>query len=178
MGGTTTRASLWRKRVKQSGLILWSAAAIVAGGWFDIAPAQAQLMNFPVRPPVQKPAPRPQGEKSPMLLQAIQIHYDHSNKRVSAVGNVQLYQNGTTIEADKVTYDETTKRMQAEGNIRITEPDGRITYADALDLSDDFRLGLPQCPSCFRKGHPNFPRSAAFKSKLRGNLLLFAGRGE
>ena len=57
VGGTTTRASLWRKRVKQSGLILWSAAAIVAGCWFDIAPAQAQLMNFPVRPPVQKPAP-------------------------------------------------------------------------------------------------------------------------
>ena len=136
VGGTTTRASLWRKRVKQSGLILWSAAAIVAGCWFDIAPAQAQLMNFPVRPPVQKPAPRPQGEKSPMLLQAIEIHYDYNNKRVSAVGNVQLYQNGTTIEADKVTYDETTKRMQAEGNIRITEPDGRITYADAIDLSD------------------------------------------
>lgn len=142
VGGTTTRASLWRKRVKQSGLILWSAAAIVAGCWFDIAPAQAQLMNFPVRPPVQKPAPRPQGEKSPMLLQAIEIHYDYNNKRVSAVGNVQLYQNGTTIEADKVTYDETTKRMQAEGNIRITEPDGRITYADALDLSDDFRDGF------------------------------------
>ena len=142
VGGTTTRASLWRKRVKQSGLILLSAAAIVAGGWFDIAPAQAQLMTFPVRPPVQKPAPRPQGEKSPMLLQAIEIHYDYNNKRVSAVGNVQLYQNGTTIEADKVTYDETTKRMQAEGNIRITEPDGRITYADALDLSDDFRDGF------------------------------------
>ncbi len=31
VGGTTTRASLWRK---QSGLILLSAAAIVAGGWF------------------------------------------------------------------------------------------------------------------------------------------------
>ena len=34
---------------------------------------------------------RPQGEKSPMLLQAIEIHYDYNNKRVSAVGNVQIY---------------------------------------------------------------------------------------
>ena len=39
-------------------------------------------------------------------------------------------------------YDETTKRMQAEGNVRLTEPDGKITYADAMDLSDDFRDGF------------------------------------
>ena len=66
-----------------------------------------------------------------MLLQAMEIHYDYNNKRVSAVGNVQIYHSGTTIEADKVTYDENTKRLQAEGNVRITEPDGRITYSDS-----------------------------------------------
>jgi len=138
VGGTTTRASLWRK---QSSLILLSAAAVVAGGWFYTAPARAQIMNFPVRPTVQKPAPSPQDKKSPMLLQAIEIHYDYNNKRVSAVGNVQIYQNGTTIEADKVTYDETTKRMQAEGNVRITEPDGRITVL--LDAYDGKPLNAP-----------------------------------
>jgi LPS-assembly protein len=131
--------------VKRRVLILLSAATIVAGGWFDIAPAQAQIMSFPVRPQVQKPGPaatRPPGEKAPMLLQAIEIHYDYSNKRVSAVGNVQIYHDGTTVEADRVIYDETTKRIQAEGNVRITEPDGRITYADTMDLSDDFRDGF------------------------------------
>ena len=146
VGGTTTRASSWRKRVKQSVLILLSAATIVAGCWFDIAPAEAQIFTFPKRP-VQPKRPKPsttnpQGEKTPMLLQAIEIHYDYNNKRVSAVGNVQIYYTGTTVEADKVIYDETTKRVQAEGNVRITEPDGRITYADSMDLSDDFRDGF------------------------------------
>ena len=47
-----------------------------------------------------------------MLLQAIEIHYDYNNKRVSAVGNVQIYYSGSTVEADKVIYDETTKRLQ------------------------------------------------------------------
>ena len=39
-------------------------------------------------------------------------------------------------------YDETTKRLHAEGNVRMTEPDGRITYSDVMDLSDDFRDGF------------------------------------
>ena len=145
VGDTTTRASSWRKRVKQSVLILLSTATIVAGCWFDIAPAQAQIMKFPVRPQANKPRPATttaDGEKKPMLLQAIEIHYDYNSKRVSAVGNVQIYYVGTTVEADKVIYDETTKRVQAEGNVRITEPDGRVTYADSMDLSDDFRDGF------------------------------------
>jgi LPS-assembly protein len=37
-----------------------------------------------------------------MLLQAIEVHYDTNNKRVSAVGNVQIYYSGSTVEADRV----------------------------------------------------------------------------
>ena len=43
----------------------------------------------------------------------------------SAVGNVQIYYNGSTLEADKVIYDQKTKRLHAEGNVRLTEPDGQ-----------------------------------------------------
>ena len=136
--------SLWRRRVTKPALILLSAATIVAGLSFDIAPAQAQIMTFPQRPPrvKPKPVPRPQGEKAPMLLQATEVQYDYTNKRVSAVGNVQIYNAGSTLEADKVTYDENAKRLRAEGNVRMTEPDGRITYSDVMDLSDDFRDGF------------------------------------
>ena len=144
VGDTTTRASSWRKRVKQSVLILLSAAAVVASGGIYIAPAEAQMV-FPVPPSKNKPRPapaKPAGEKSPMLLQATEIHYDTNNKRVSAVGNVQIYYSGTTIEADKVIYDETTHRLQAEGSVRLTEPDGKITYSDLMNLSDDFRDGF------------------------------------
>ena len=143
-GVASARASCWRLRVRKTALVLLSAATLVAGFWFDIAPAQAQIMNFPPRPQriKPKPIPREKDEKAPMLLQATEVQYDYTNKRVSAVGNVQVYHQGTTIEADRLTYDETAKRLRAEGNVRMTEPDGRITYSDVMDLSDDFRDGF------------------------------------
>jgi LPS-assembly protein len=135
----TTRSPL-RKRVKRGlTILLLGAATLVAGLGFYLAPAHAQLLQFPARTPPPKPQTDP---NAPMLLQAIEIHYDYNNKRVSAVGNVQIYQRGSTVEADRVIYDETTKRLQAEGNVRLTESDGTITYAESMDLSDDFRDGF------------------------------------
>ena len=141
--GASTRASSWRRRVKRNVLILLSAATIVAAFGDAIAPAEAQ--TFPTRPPRSTPKSSPtnsQGEKTPMLLQATEVHYDYNNKRVSAVGNVQIYFSGTTVEADKLIYDETTRRLLAEGSVRLTEPDGKITYSNRMDLSDDFRDGF------------------------------------
>ena len=77
-----------------------------------------------------------------MLLQAAEIRYDYTNHTVSAVGNVQIYYNGSTIEADEVIYDQPSKRLQARGNVRITEADGKITYGQIIDLTDDYRDGF------------------------------------
>ena len=77
-----------------------------------------------------------------MLVQAHEINYDYTNHRVAAVGNVQIYYGGSTIEADKVIYDQTTKRLHAEGNVRLTEEDGKVTYGEIMDLSDDYRDGF------------------------------------
>ena len=77
-----------------------------------------------------------------MLVQANEINYDYNNERVSAVGNVQAYYNGATIEADRVVYDQKTKRLRAEGNARLTEPDGKVTYGEIIDLTDDYRDGF------------------------------------
>jgi LPS-assembly protein len=84
-----------------------------------------------------KPAPGAQ-----MLVQADEVRYDYNNLLVSAVGNVQIYYNGATIEADKVVYDGKTKRLHAEGNARLTEADGKVSYGQLLDLSDDYRDGF------------------------------------
>ena len=77
-----------------------------------------------------------------MLVQADEMNYDYNNSRVSAVGNVQIYHNGATLEADKVIYDQRTKRVHAEGNVRLTEANGKITYGEIIDLSEDFRDGF------------------------------------
>jgi LPS-assembly protein len=77
-----------------------------------------------------------------MLVQATEIRYDYTNNTVAAVGNVQIYYGGATIEADQVIYDQKTKRLRAEGNVRLTEPDGKITYGQTIDLTDDYRDGF------------------------------------
>ena len=105
-----------------------------------------------------------------MLLQAIEVNYDYVNKRVSAVGSVQIYHSGSTLEADRVIYDETTKRLHAEGNVRLTDANGQITYGEMMNLSDDFRDGfvdslrrrtLPSRPGWRRRA----PTAAAASSR-------------
>jgi len=105
------------------------------------APAAfAQSFTYNPRPP--KPVTQRPANDGQMLVQANEVDYDYNNSRVSAVGNVQLFYNGTSVEADKVIYDQKTKRLHAEGNIRMTDIDGKITYADIMDLSDDYRDGF------------------------------------
>ena len=121
------------------------AALLVAGVSLSFAGERAcaqsvgNLLHFPARPRAPKPVP----PSSPaMLVQAAEIRYDYANNTVAAVGNVQIYYNGATIEADKVTYDQKTKRLVAEGNVRLTEADGKITYGQFVDLTDDYRDGF------------------------------------
>ena len=121
-------------------LLVFGATSLLAP---EPAAAQAvgNLLRFPPRPtPPPKPA-APTGD-TPMLLQATEIRYDYTNNTVSAVGSVQIYYNGSTVEADEVTYDQKTKRLVARGNARLTEADGKITYGQFIDLTDDYRDGF------------------------------------
>ncbi len=97
-------------------------------------------LTFPVRPKQNVPPPPP--VDAPMLVEANEVKYDYSNNIVSAVGNVQIYYKGSTIEADQVIYDQKAKRLRAEGNARLTQPDGNITYGQVIDLTDDYRDGF------------------------------------
>jgi LPS-assembly protein len=121
-------------------LLVFGASSLLAP-----APAAAQgvnnLLRFPPRPTPPPKPPAPTGD-TPMLLQATEIRYDYTNNTVSAVGSVQIYYNGSTVEADEVTYDQKTKRLVARGNARLTEADGKITYGQFIDLTDDYRDGF------------------------------------
>jgi len=138
-------------------------------------PASAQDLVFPQAPP-----PKPKSkiaierDKSPqkqMLVQAREVDYDYTNHRVSAVGNVQIYYGGSTIEADKVIYDQTTKRLHAEGNVRLTEEDGKVTFGDIMDLSDDYRDGFVDS---LRLDTPDQTRMAATRAdRSTGNFTVF-----
>jgi LPS-assembly protein len=77
-----------------------------------------------------------------MLVQASEIRYDYTNNTVAAVGSVQAYYHGASIEADELIYDQKSKRLRAQGNVRLTEPEGKITYGQLIDLTDDYRDGF------------------------------------
>ncbi|MGL5164659.1 MAG: LPS-assembly protein LptD [Afipia sp.] len=136
-----------RIRLRRQSLVMAAVLglSLTAGlGGVATTPAAAQQTSYrynplPPRPP--KPA-RPQTNDGQMLVQATEVNYDYNNSRVAAVGSVQIYYNGATLEADKVIYDQKTKRLHAEGNVRLTDSDGKITYANLLDLSDDYRDGF------------------------------------
>ena len=137
------RIRLRRHRRGMSAIAASLLAVFAVAGALTVAattPAAAQSFTYNPRPP--KPSHPPAKNDGQMLVQATEVDYDYNNQRISAVGNVQLFYNGTSVEADKVIYDQKTKRLHAEGNIRMTDAEGKITYANILDLSDDYRDGF------------------------------------
>ncbi len=149
---------------------------IAAALWLAAGPAMAQtnFFQFEQRPrPAKKSSalakPTAQGDKQ-MLVQAREVQYDHVNERVSAIGNVQIYYGGSTVEADRVTYNQKTKRLRAEGNVRLTEAGGNITYGDILELNDDYRDGFVDS---LRLETPDATRFAAARAeRSSGNYTV------
>jgi LPS-assembly protein len=142
-------------------------AAIFGGA--ATTPAAAQ--GFTYNQPHTRPKPPPAAHTGQMLVQAAEVNYDYNNSRVAAVGSVQMFYNGTTVEADKVIYDQKTKRLHAEGNVRMTDADGKITYANLLDLSDDYRDGFVDS---LRMDTADATRMAATRlDRTAGNYTVF-----
>ncbi len=146
-------------------------AAVLAGalGLAATAPASAQGFTYNPQPP--RPVTPRVANDGQMLVQAVEVDYDYNNSRVSAVGNVQMFYNGTSVEADKVIYDQKTKRLHAEGNIRMTDAEGKITYANIMDLSDDYRDGFVDS---LRVDTADATRMAATRAdRSSGNYTVF-----
>ena len=145
---------------------------IVLAGVLGLAtapPASAQGFTYNPRPP-RPVTPKP-AKDGQMLVQATEVDYDYNNSVVSAVGNVQMFYNGTSVEADKVIYDQKSKRLHAEGNIRMTDADGKITYANVMDLSDDYRDGFVDS---LRVDTADATRMAATRAdRTSGNYTVF-----
>jgi LPS-assembly protein len=162
-----------RPRRRGAAAIFAVLSLLACGGLFASAPAQAQTLQFPQRPappPKSKIAiERDKGQKQ-MLVSAREIDYDYSNHLVAAVGNVQIYYGGSTLEADKVIYNQVTKRLHAEGNVKLTEEDGKITYGNIMDLSDNYRDGFVDS---LRLDSPDQTRmAAAHAERTAGNFTV------
>ncbi len=167
---TRRRTPVRRQRMRLAAMAGPLLALLV--GLIGIAmtiPASAQTFTY--NPVPHRPRPPRIANDGQMLVQATEVDYDYNNSRVSAVGNVQMFYNGTSVEADKVIYDQKTKRLHAEGNIRMTDADGRITYANIMDLSDDYRDGFV---NSLRVDTADQTRMAATRAdRSSGNYTVF-----
>ncbi len=149
-------------------------AAVLAFAAYSVLPEPAagqtvnNLLRFPQRPPPPKPPAL--ASDAPMLVQATEIRYDYTNNTVAAVGNVQIYYNGSTVEADEVVYDQKTKRLQARGNVRLTEADGKITYGQFVDLTQDYRDGFVDSLRLETADDTRF--AAARADRVKGNYTV------
>ena len=168
---TFVRRRRARSTVAGRAILALIFGVVVAGvlGLAPTTPASAQGFTYNPQPPRVVP-PRTANDGQ-MLVQAVEVDYDYNNSRVSAVGNVQMFYNGTSVEADKVIYDQKTKRLHAEGNIRMTDADGKITYANIMDLSDDYRDGFVDS---LRVDTADATRMAATRAdRSSGNYTVF-----
>ncbi len=151
---------------------------LVCGGLLAPAALQyasAQELAFPPTPPKPPKSKiaidREKSGDKQMLVQAREINYDYNGKKVSAVGGVQIYYGGSTIEADRVIYDQASKRLRAEGNVRLTEDSGNVTYGEVMDLTDDYRDGFVDS---LRLDTPDQTRMAATRAdRTSGNYTVF-----
>jgi LPS-assembly protein len=170
-----TLRSDWRRtivRCASAGLWLSLALSVIVPVMLAAsAPARAQGYYFNPLPPRPTPPPARSKDDGQMLLSAQELNYDNVNSLVVAVGGVQIFYNGSALEADRVTYNQKTKRLTADGNVRMTDQEGRITYAQHLDLSDDYRDGFVDS---LRVDSADRTRMAATRAdRSSGNFTVF-----
>jgi LPS-assembly protein len=126
-------------------ILVISAGALV--GTADVAHAQKPASSFPKTPAPKFTSPNKGNTKQPLLLNGDQLTYDTNGSRVVAKGNVELYYNDYAVTADEITYDQAANTLTATGNVVIKDPNGQITRADRIDMTDDFKEGFVEALS-------------------------------
>lgn len=81
-------------------------------------------------------------ENAKLELTAAELVYNRDNKKVIAVGGVQINYGGYKLVAKRVEYDQKNGRMMALGDVEMIEPSGNRVYADKVDVTNDFANGF------------------------------------
>jgi len=75
-------------------------------------------------------------------FQADEMTYDSRTKVTRASGNVVAVQNDRRMLADVVIYDELNDRVTAEGDVRLYEPTGEVITAASMEVTGDLKDGV------------------------------------
>ena len=71
-----------------------------------------------------------------------ELTYDSTNKITEATGNVEAVQRGRRLLADRIIYDELQDKMTAIGNVTLYEPTGEVISAKSMELTGDLKNGV------------------------------------
>lgn len=81
-------------------------------------------------------------EDAPVDFVADQVIYDDVNQTVTAIGKVEIAQNGKVVKADQVVYNLAAETVRGEGNVVMMEPSGDVYFADHVDFTGDLKNGF------------------------------------
>lgn len=91
--------------------------------------------------PLLARAAAPATEGVPVDFAANEVEYDDVNQTITAIGQVEIAQNGKVVKADRVVYSLTKEAVSAQGNVVMMEANGDVHFADQVDLQSDLKNG-------------------------------------
>lgn len=115
-----------------------SALRFAALGTCALLPLIAQAAQ------IHATAAKPPPKDAPITLQADEVDYDSDHKIVSAVGHVEIVQEGRTLQAERVDYDEDSDTVTARGHVVMIDERGNVAFSDHVVLKDRMRDGVLQ----------------------------------
>lgn len=108
---------------------------------------------------------------APLNLQGDQLIYDSRGGKVIARGNVEIFFNNFVLTADEVVYDQKASLLTASGNAQLRDPNGNVTRAEKLQLTDDFRDAFAQSLSMVARDDTRI--AARVATRRDGNVSEF-----
>jgi len=117
---------LTRKSSSRGALVaLLLSGGIALGGWA----LQASAQDIEVTPPA--------------TLIADNIRFSERGNQIEATGSVEIFYEGTRLQAASVSYDGTEDRVAVTGPLTLTDADGRsVILADFAELNADLQDGI------------------------------------
>ncbi|HET7086400.1 MAG TPA: LPS assembly protein LptD [Rhizomicrobium sp.] len=113
-----------------------AAVRFAALGACALIPLMAQAAQL------RAPSFQPINKEAPVLLQADEVIYDSEAKMVSAVGHVEISDEGRTLLAERVDYDQASDKVTANGHVVMTDARGNVAFAEHVVLTDHMRDGV------------------------------------
>lgn len=147
----------------------------------QILPVRPKSFSGPHAPNPLAPGPGLKGKaakqddpNAKMLMEAKELVYDYDNEVVTAVGGVDIYYDGRSLQADRVIYNQKTNRVNAVGQVKMTERTGDVIYAESMDVTDNFKDGFVEP---LRVETVNRTRFAAAKGRRENGDVMVFDRG-